>query len=139
MLILTDLKRFSKKYYPILNVGSVVTMCTPSATLDYNELAKTIIRTSKNTGKTMLAALMGLAEGLENKQILSEGGVPHFMYSEPAIRTLESMYRFSKWLNYKNEPIKSYSVDKYKVKDILSDVKKQGRSNLLEDEGYEGT
>jgi 4-hydroxybutyrate---CoA ligase (ADP-forming) len=135
-----DFNRFEKVLQEILsnpNVGSVVTMCTPSATLDYNELAKTIIRTSKNTGKTMLAALMGLAEGLENKQILSEGGVPHFMYAEPAIRTLESMYRFSKWLNYKNEPIKSYSVDKYKVKDILSDVKKQGRSNLLEDEGYE--
>ena len=135
-----DFNRFEKVLQEILsnpNVGSVVTMCTPSATLDYNELAKTIIRTSKNTGKTMLAALMGLAEGLENKQILSEGGVPHFMYAEPAIRTLESMYRFSKWLDYKNEPIKSYSVDKYKVKDILSDVKKQGRSNLLEDEGYE--
>ena len=112
-------------------------MCTPSATLDYNELAKTIIRTSKNTGKTMLAALMGLAEGLENKQILSEGGIPHFMYAEPAIRTLESMYRFSKWLNVKDEIIKPFSVNKDKVKDILSDVKKQGRSNLLEDEGYE--
>ena len=109
----------------------------PSATLDYNELAKTIIKTSKNTGKTMLAALMGLAEGLENKQILSEGGIPHFMYAEPAIRTLESMYRFSKWLNVKDETIKSFSVNKDKVKDILSDVKKQGRSNLLEDEGYE--
>ncbi|MER5174965.1 MAG: acetate--CoA ligase family protein [Candidatus Nitrosocosmicus sp.] len=135
-----DFSRFEKVLQEILsnpNVGSVVTMCTPSATLDYNELAKTIIRTSKNTGKTMLAALMGLAEGLENKQILSEGGIPHFMYAEPAIRTLESMYRFSRWLNIKNEPITSYSVDKNKVKDILSEVKKQGRSNLLEDEGYE--
>lgn len=135
-----DFSRFEKVLQEILsnpNVGSVVTMCTPSATLDYNELAKTIIRTSKNTRKTMLAALMGLAEGLENKQILSEGGIPHFMYAEPAIRTLESMYRFSRWLNIKNEPITSYSVDKNKVKDILSEVKKQGRSNLLEDEGYE--
>ena len=59
------------------------------------------------------------------------------MYAEPAIRTLESMYRFSRWLNIKNESIKSYFVDKNKVKDILSEVKKQGRSNLLEDEGYE--
>src|SRR6476659_1455009 len=94
-----DFNRFENVLKEILsnsNVGSVVTMCTPSATLDYNELAKTIIRTSKNTGKTMLAALMGLAEGLENKQILSEGGIPHFMYAEPSIRTLESMYRFSK-------------------------------------------
>src|SRR6478609_10346816 len=135
-----DFNRFENVLKEILsnpNVGSVVTMCTPSATLDYNELAKTIIRTSKNTGKTMLAALMGLAEGLENKQILSEGGIPHFMYAEPAIRALESMYRFSKWLNVKDEIIKSFSVNKDKVKDILSDVKKQGRSNLLEDEGYE--
>jgi 4-hydroxybutyryl-CoA synthetase (ADP-forming) len=85
----------------------------------------------------MLAALMGLAEGLENKQILSEGGIPHFMYAEPAIRTLESMYRFSRWLKIKNEHVKSYSVDKQKVKDILLAVKKQGRSNLLEEEGYE--
>ena len=85
----------------------------------------------------MLAALMGLAEGLENKQILSEGGIPHFMYAEPSIRTLESMYRFSKWLTVKDEIIKPFSVNKDKVKDILSDVKKQGRSNLLEDEGYE--
>ncbi len=135
-----DSDRFEKVLREVLSnpsVGSVVTMCTPSATLDYNELAKTIIRTSKNTGKTMLAALMGLAEGLENKQILSEGGVPHFMYAEPAIRALESMYRFSKWLNVKNDYIKTFSVDKDKVKNILSNVKRQGRSNLLEDEGYE--
>lgn len=135
-----DFNRFEKVLQEVLsnpNVGSVVTMCTPSATLDYNELARTIIRTSKDTGKTMLAALMGLAEGLENKQILSEGGVPHFMYAEPAIRALESMYRFSKWLNIKNDYIKTFSVDKDKVRDILSDVKRQGRSNLLEDEGYE--
>ena len=31
---------------------------------------------------------------------------------------------------------KTFSVDKDKVRDILSDVKRQGRSNLLEDEGY---
>jgi 4-hydroxybutyryl-CoA synthetase (ADP-forming) len=135
-----DFNRFEKVLQEVLsnpNVGSVVTMCTPSATLDYNELARTVIKTSKNKGKTMLAALMGLAEGLENKQILSEGGIPHFMYAEPAIRTLESMYRFSRWLKIKNEPVKSYPVDKQKVKDILLDVKKQGRSNLLEEEGYE--
>nr|MBA3283631.1 acetate--CoA ligase family protein [Nitrosopumilus sp.] len=135
-----DFNRFEKVLREVLsnpNVGSVVTMCTPSATLDYNELAKTIIRTSKNTGKTVLASLMGLAEGVENKQILSEGGVPHFMYAEPAIRALESMYRFSKWLNIKNDHIKTFSVDKDKVRDILLDVKRQGRSNLLEDEGYE--
>ena len=134
-----DFNRFEKVLIEVLsnsNVGSVVTMCTPSATLDYNELAKTIIRTSKNSGKTMLAALMGLAEGIENKSILSEGGVPHFMYAEPAIRTLDSMYKFSNWLSNKKESIPSFSVNKEKVKDVISSVYEQGRTNLLEDEGY---
>jgi 4-hydroxybutyrate---CoA ligase (ADP-forming) len=134
-----DFNRFEKVLVEVLsnsNVGSVVTMCTPSATLDYNELANTIIRTSKNSGKTMLAALMGLAEGVENKSILSEGGVPHFMYAEPAIRTLDSMYKFSNWLSNKKESIPSFSVNKEKVKDVISSVYEQGRTNLLEDEGY---
>lgn len=135
-----DFNRFEKVLQEVLsnsNVGSVVTMCTPSATLDYNELAKTIIRTSKDSGKTMLAALMGLAEGMENKQILSDGGIPHFMYAEPAIRTLESMYRFGKWLNNKKESPPSFSVDKEKVRNTLSIALQDGRSNLLEDEGYD--
>src|ERR671912_9084 len=134
-----DFNRFEKVQIEVLsnnNVSAVVTMCTPSATLDYNELAKTIIKTSKNSGKTMLAALMGLAEGIENKKILSDGGIPHFMYAEPAIRTLDSMYRFSNWLNSKKESTPSFPVNKEKVRDVISNVYEQGRTNLLEDEGY---
>src|ERR671914_2795990 len=51
-----DFNRFEKVLVEVLsnnNVSAVVTMCTPSATLDYNELAKTIIKTSKDSGKTM--------------------------------------------------------------------------------------
>jgi 4-hydroxybutyrate---CoA ligase (ADP-forming) len=135
-----DFNRFEKVLVEVLsnnNVSAVVTMCTPSATLDYNELAKTIIKTSKNSGKTTLAALMGLAEGMENKKILSDGGIPHFMYAEPAIRTLEAMFRHSKWIEKEDIPPKQFEVDKTKVKTILENVIKDNRTNLLEEEGYE--
>jgi 4-hydroxybutyrate---CoA ligase (ADP-forming) len=135
-----DFNRFEKVLVEVLsnnNVSAVVTMCTPSATLDYNELAKTIIKTSKNSGKTTLAALMGLAEGMENKKILSDGGIPHFMYAEPAIRTLEAMFRHSKWIEKEDSPPKQFEVDKTKVRTILENVIKDNRNNLLEEEGYE--
>jgi 4-hydroxybutyrate---CoA ligase (ADP-forming) len=135
-----DFNRFEKVLVEILSnpkVGSVVTMCTPSATLDYNELARTIVKSSKDTGKTMLAALMGLAEGTQNKEILSNGGIPHFMYAEPAIQILHSMYRFSGWLSNTLAEPKRFSVDKERVKTIFDKVREQGRSNLLEEEGYE--
>jgi 4-hydroxybutyryl-CoA synthetase (ADP-forming) len=100
-------------------------------------LAKTIIETSKKSGKTMLAALMGLAEGIENKKILSDGGIPHFMYAEPAIRTLEAMFRYSKWVERDDPLPKEFEVNKTKVKDVFDKVKKDNRTNLLEEEGYE--
>lgn len=130
-------ERVLSKVLPASNVGAVVTMCTPSATLDYNELAKTIVKTSKGTGKTVLAALMGLAEGTENKQILSEGGIPHFMYAEPAIKTLEAMNRFGDWSERPKDRPKHFPVDQEKVKTVFYNVRKAGRINLLEEEGYE--
>ena len=135
-----DFNRFEKVLVEVLsnpNVSSVVAMCTPSATLDYNELARTIVKISKSIGKTTLAALMGLAEGTENKQILSDGGIPHFMYAEPAIQTLDAMYRFGNWLSRPKDDVQSLKVNKEKVKAVFDNVKKQGRTNLLEEEGYE--
>ena len=135
-----DYNRFEKVLVEVLsnqNVGSVVTMCTPSATLDYNELARTIVKTSKGTGKTMLAALMGLAEGTENKQILSDGDIPHFMYAEPAIKTLNAMYSYRDWLGSPRGTFRQFKVDKEKVKAIFDNIIQQGRRNVLEEEGYE--
>lgn len=135
-----DFNRFEKVLVEVISnqsVGSIVTMCTPSATLDYDDLARTIVKTSKGSGKTMLAALMGLAEGTKNKEILSEGGIPHFMYAEPAIRTLEAMYRFRDWLKRPAGRIKIYHADKKKVGAVLETVRNSGRKNLVEEEGYE--
>lgn len=134
-----DFNRFERVLTEVVanpNVGSIVTMCTPSATLDYNDLARTIVKTTVNSGKTSFAALMGLAEGTENKQILSDGGIPYFPYAEPAIRTLKSMYDFASWLTLPEEKGKKFNVDKEKVRQIFDKVRESGRTNLLEEEGY---
>jgi 4-hydroxybutyryl-CoA synthetase (ADP-forming) len=135
-----DAARFENVLSEVLsnpNVSSVVTMCTPSATLNYSDLARTIVKTSKGTGKTMIAALMGLAEGTENKQILSDGGIPHFMYAELAIRTLQSMYRFRHWIDMPEDVPERFNVDDKRVRLVLDNARKEERTHILEDEGYE--
>jgi 4-hydroxybutyryl-CoA synthetase (ADP-forming) len=138
-----DFVRFEKVLQLVLahpNVGSVVTMCTPSATLNYDDLARVLVKMSRQfPKKTMLASLMGLAEGVENRAIMSEGGVPYYLYSEPAIRTLKAMYEFAAWVQ--NSSVKAgtlqFAKDANRVRSIFESVKKQGRNNLLEEEGYE--
>lgn len=137
-----DATRFEKVLSEVIsnpNVSSVVTMCTPSATLNYSDLAKTIVKISKmSTGsKTMIASLMGLAEGVENKNILSDGGIPHFMDSELAIRTLASMYRLREWIDMPEDIPERLDVDSKKVEAVLNNARKEGRNHILEEKGYE--
>jgi 4-hydroxybutyryl-CoA synthetase (ADP-forming) len=115
-------------------------MCTPSATLNYDDLARVLVRMSeKFPNKTILASLMGLAEGVENRAIMSEGGIPYYLYAEPAIRTLKAMYDFRDSISELSQPEKKlhFAKDTQKVSSIFADVRGQGRANLLEEEGYE--
>jgi len=135
-----DYNRFDKVLSEVLdnqNVGAAVVMCTPSATLDYDGLAHVVAKMSKTKGKTILASLMGLAEGTENKRILSEGGVPHYVYAELAIRALKAMYDYRSWVNTPKSDVRSFKVDRERVREIFDSVRKQNRSHLIEEEGYE--
>ncbi|MBE43573.1 MAG: acyl-CoA synthetase [Thaumarchaeota archaeon] len=135
-----DYNRFENVLSEVLDhpdCGAIVVMCTPSATLNYDDLARVTVKMSKTKGKTTLASLMGLAEGIENKRILSEGGVPHYMYAELAIRSLKSMYDYKMWLTVPKGKMKTFKVNKKSVNEIFSNVKKQNRSHLTEEEGYE--
>lgn len=135
-----DFNRFNHVLELVLkhpNVGSVITMCTPSGTLDYDELAKIIVSMSQKYKKTMLASLMGLDEGITNRQILAAGEVPYYNYAEGAIRALSSMIKFRDWIKSPDGTIKQFKVDKTKVAKIFNKAKKEKRPNLLEEEGQE--
>ena len=135
-----DFNRFDNVLNEVLshkNVGSVITMCTPSGTLDYDKLAEVVVKHSKKYKKTMLASLMGLDEGVENRRILSEGGVPYYTYAEGAIRTLAAMLRFADWIKSPLGKITKLNVNKAKAKKVFDKVKKEKRPNLLEEEGQE--
>ena len=135
-----DYNRFNNVLENVLshrNVGTVITMCTPSATLDYNKLAEVIVNMSKKYKKTILASLMGLDEGIKNRQIMAEGGVPYYTYAEAAIQTLKAMLRFTEWIKSPEGTITNFKVDSNKAKKIFDKVKQERRQNLLEEEGQE--
>ena len=135
-----DYNRFNNVLENVLshkNVGTVIAMCTPSATLDYNKLAEVIVSMSKKYKKTILASLMGLDEGIKNRQIMAEGDVPYYTYAEAAIQTLKAMLRFVEWIKSPEGKIVTFKVNTNKAKKIFDKVKQEKRQNLLEEEGQE--
>ena len=81
--------------------------------------ARTIVNKTSNSGKTSLSALMGLAEGTENKQILSDGGIPHYPYAEPAIRTLKAITIFPSGSQHLNQKLSRFKLIKVLFKKFL--------------------
>nr|AIF00150.1 CoA-binding domain-containing protein (yfiQ) [uncultured marine thaumarchaeote KM3_12_C10] len=135
-----DFNRFENVLNEVLkhkNVGSVISMCTPSATLNYDKLAEVIVSMSKKYKKTMLASLMGLDEGITNREILANGDIPYYTYAEGSIRALNAMLTFTNWVKNPPGKITKFPVKKDKVKKILDNAKKEKRSALLEEEGQE--
>ncbi len=135
-----DFNRFSNVLDRVLahpKVGSVVSMCTPSGTLNYDKLADVIVAMSRKYKKTMLASLMGLDEGITNKEILAEGNIPYYNYAEGAIRTLAAMIRFSNWVRAPVGKVTKFKVNRLKARKIFDKVRSDGRTNLLEEEGLE--
>ena len=135
-----DFNRFENVLNEVLkhkNVGSVISMCTPSATLNYDKLAEVIVSMSKKYKKTMLASLMGLDEGITNREILANGDVPYYTYAEGSIRALKAMLTFTNWVKNSPGKITKFTVKKDKVKKILDNAKKEKRTALLEEEGQE--
>ena len=135
-----DFNRFENVLNEVLqhkNVGSVISMCTPSATLDYDKLAEVIVKMSKKYKKTMLASLMGLDEGITNREILAAGDIPYYTYAEGSIRALKAMLRFVDWTKVPDGNVTEFKVDMNKARAIFDKVKSEGRTNLLEDEGRE--
>ena len=119
------------------NVGSVIAMCTPSATLDYDGLARVIVEMSKKHKKTVLASLMGLDEGVTNRQILADGGVPHYPYAEAAIRALGVMLRFAASTREGAGSVRRFRANASRARAIVEAAVGEGRESLLEEEGLE--
>ena len=118
------------------NVGSVICMCTPSGTLDYDGLARVIVEASKrHPKKTVLASLMGLDEGIENRRILAAGGVPYYTYAEGAIRALRAMLTFAEWVASPPGRAARFRADRAAVRDVIAGARAAGRTSLLEEEG----
>lgn len=118
------------------DVGSVICMCTPSGTLDYDGLARVIVEASRrHPKKTVLASLMGLDEGTANREILAAGGVPYYTYAEGAIRALRAMLTFAGWASSPPGRTARFRADRAAVRDVIAVARAEGRSSLLEEEG----
>jgi acetyltransferase len=113
-------------------VDGVVVLLTPAAMTDIEEVARAVVEISRRFGKPVVTAFMG-GEVVEPAELLlQENRVPTYPFPERAVVALGAMERYRRWLETPPQHLSTFSVDRERVREILSNARGEGRLSLGE-------
>ena len=119
------------------NVDSIVVILTPQAMTDIEEIARVAVKYASRGEKPVFTCFMGIVDVSRGVKILEKNGVPHFAFPEASARSLAAMYEYWDWLSRPRTQVKSFSVDREKVKEIIARARRDKRRFLPEVEALE--
>lgn len=112
------------------NVDAVIAIFVPPLMSKPLEIAKAISEVSQKYDKPVLGCFMGREAVIESIHELEKNNIPAYLFPESAAKTIAAMYRYKKWRERKEGPIKQFPVDKAKVKMIFDKAKSKGLGYL---------
>ena len=116
------------------NIDGVLTILTPQAMTDAVAVAQDLVKTSKGTYKTLLAAFMGEDDVAEGRRILDQGRIPAYEKPEDAVRSFLNMVTYRQNLKLLTETPATiphaFSPRNEKTKKLISKIASAGRTIL---------
>jgi len=86
------------------NVDMAIPILVPQALVDPVEVARQVSLAARDSGKPVVACLMGEASVGGARQVLHENHVPMYAYPESTGKVLGVLWRTSQWRNQPDEP-----------------------------------
>ncbi|MBT5503322.1 acetate--CoA ligase family protein [Candidatus Falkowbacteria bacterium] len=77
-------------------VDGLITILTPQTVTEINKTAEVIIEYSKKTKKPIVTSFIGGQKVDSGIKLLEQNNVPHYLYPETAVRSLEKFYLYNK-------------------------------------------
>ena len=112
-------------------------LLTPTATIEVEDTAKTVVKHAKRTNKPVLCAFMGKVEVNKGVKYLKKHGIPNYLCPEDAVYTLEKMWQRRHWLSQPPAEYPQIQADRSHVRYLLEMAKRQGRYHLSEKDAKE--
>ncbi|BBD08895.1 acetate--CoA ligase alpha subunit [Desulfovibrio ferrophilus] len=113
-------------------VSSILVMLTPTASAEIEKTAQAIIDVTKGCGKPVFACFMGQQRVAPGRRILQEAGIPCYAFPEPAIRSIEAMYKYQLWRTRPAPVEVCYRRDKNRASKVLETARGNGCVEIVE-------
>ncbi len=118
------------------NVDGIMVVLTPQAMTQIDETAKTVGELAAEFDKPILTCFMGEAKVQSGIDVLTEYGVPNYVFPERAAHAFHAM---SQYRNIRNRPESEYAefdVDKESVEELFSTVRAEERLSIGDAEAW---
>ncbi|MBU1003567.1 MAG: acetate--CoA ligase family protein [Proteobacteria bacterium] len=113
-------------------VNSILVMLTPTASAEIEATAQAIIDVTKGCGKPVFACFMGQQRVAPGRKLLQQAGIPCYAFPEPAIRSIEAMYKYHLW-RHRPAPVGvCYRRDKTRAAKVLDAARDKGCVEIVE-------
>jgi acetyltransferase len=120
-----------------LNVDSILTLATPQAMTDLEEIARVVGRIAGRSDKPIVACFMGVMDVSASVQVLGEERVPHYRFPEAAVRAVAAMSRYREWIHRPRTTVKTFPVDRGSAEAVIRQAQEEGRCSLSPSESLE--
>jgi len=118
-------------------VDGAIVISTPQLMTNLAAIASAVTKVASQHQKPTLVCQMALGEIEETLTILSQGRLPHYHFPEEAARALAAMAHYARNLGRPRYEVKTFTdVDRDAVRQVFADVRKEGRSFVLEPEAH---
>ena len=126
-------ERFAETIETVLqdgNVGMVLVLACPTATLDFETLAEETTRLYEAYETPVAATLMGGTSTNAAAAHLSEAGIPTYFDPARAIRSLEALSEYASIRERELVDPETFDVDRERAREILTEAAANGQTRL---------
>ncbi len=135
-----DAERYGKTLEVVIadpQVHAVLVLLSPTASVQIEGTAQAIIKASKDCGKPVFACFMGKERVEPGRRMLLDAGVPCYAFPEPAIASIEAMYRYQQWRSRPMSVEVCYRRDKSRAQRVIEQTRVSGCTEIVEFQAQE--
>ncbi|MDC0335897.1 acetate--CoA ligase family protein [Pseudodesulfovibrio sp.] len=135
-----DAKRYKQTLDVVADdpmVHSIMVLLTPTATVEIEKTAEAVIHTARKCGKPVFACFMGKTRVAKAKAMLMAAGIPCYAFPEPAVRSIEAMYKFYLWKNRPESHYAEVERDKELALKVIREHELRNEPEIVEFEAQE--
>ncbi|MGC2063636.1 MAG: acetate--CoA ligase family protein [Thermodesulfovibrionales bacterium] len=115
-------------------VDGFLVILTPQATINVEDTAREVIRTSQKTDKPIITSFMGLERVRTSIELLKASSIPNFSYPEPAVRAFKKLYDYGIWARQDNVALPNLTIDKAPIAARIHEAVTRGQFQFAEDD-----